>query len=387
MGSILKLAIIIVSYNVCQELRNCLQALIQQLDSSRATIIVVDNASTDETRKMISTEFPQVMFQQNPHNVGFAAANNMGIAETDSEYIMFLNPDTVPLDYSIDRLIETLDTHPDAAATGPRAYWDLDKRFLISSLKIPTPVQCWLTHSSAVKWWLLLRFFRSACQTDWKYWTQNDSVFSVPAIGGAYLMVRRKMLDTIGGGFDPDYFLGYEDVDLCYRLTQSGYTLLCCPTAEIVHLYGASKRKTPAKVAHCLNWRTEARQFLINHHGQISAFCVGALLTLEKSVRSIRRICHLAQPAPTEALNSHTRAHFDDITLEWPPTNASRYLIEIATSPSFYDKFGHFTSRTHLLLTPETQSKLTPGTYHWRVFPLPLHTHTPSLESGRFHIP
>ena len=299
---------------------------------------------------------------------------------------MFLNPDTIVLDKAIAHMIHTLDSHPEAAAVGPRAYWDQNRQFLISSLKIPTPIQCWLTHSVTAKWASFHHLIRNARQVDWDYWTRIEPAFPVPAIGGAYLMVRRSAIDAVGGGFNPDYFLGYEDVDLCHQLSKKGYTLLCCPQAEIVHLYGASKRKTPIKLAHCLNWKTEARQFLVTHYGGIRAHAVGMLLAMENSIRFIRRLCLTAQSVQPCVSDLSDKADPIDITVSWPSTGAAGYLVEIATSPGFYDKFGHFTAQTSLTLSVDTQAKLTPGIYYWRVLPLPLGSHTKPIHHARFDV-
>jgi len=381
MGSVLKLTIIIVSYNVRDELRTCLHALQSQLDTMDATIIVVDNASTDDTDQMMRSEFPQVTFHQNPRNSGFASANNIGIELNNSEYVMCLNPDTVPLENAITNLVHTLETHPEAAAVGPRAYWDEEKQFLISSLKIPTPIECWLTHSVASRFSFSQRLFSKARQTDWNYWTNTDPAFPVPAIGGAYLMVRRSALNAVGGGFDPAYFLGYEDVDLCRKFTQKGYTLLCCPQAEIVHYYGASKRKNPKQVAHCLNWKTEAQQYLVKQFGRFHAGWVGSFLDLEKRVRAVRSSRSIETPTQ---LN---KTRQNDIHLTWDATDTSKYLVEIATSPCFYDKFGHFTTSNNLHIDSATLSNLTPGVYYWRVFQLPLQTNSKPVFQDRFMIP
>ena len=116
----MKLSIIIVSWNVRDELLDCLRSIEQNRPSHSYEVIIVDNASTDGTIDAVQKDFSEVKSIANTENRGFAAANNDGVEHSRGEYILFLNPDTVLHPHSLDVLIEFMDIHEDAGACGPK---------------------------------------------------------------------------------------------------------------------------------------------------------------------------------------------------------------------------------------------------------------------------
>ena len=109
-----KISVIIVSYNVCQLLDECLQSVERALDGVESDIFVVDNRSTDHTVETLRPKHPQVNFIANPTNVGFARANNQAIRRSDAEYVLLLNPDTVVYEPTIKGCLDFMDQHPEA---------------------------------------------------------------------------------------------------------------------------------------------------------------------------------------------------------------------------------------------------------------------------------
>lgn len=394
-----KLSIIIVSYNVQGELNQALEALMPQAEQAEAEVIIVDNGSTDGTPDFLRTGPYPVRCIANHENLGFARANNIGIAAAAGRCLLFLNPDTIVQPEFLHWLQEGLNSKNDVAAVGPRAFWDRRKQFLISSLKIPTPLVSWITHSSVAGFKSCRYFLRRHWETDWRYWTAGPEPFPVPAIGGAYMMVRREALDKVGGGFDSNYFLGYEDVDLCLRFRAHGYRLLAAPQAQIVHLYGASKRKSPESVSHCLRWERDPRRFLEKHYGRFRTMMTGAMLSLEQALRAarterqkrtIKDLIPDPEPrgsgVPARLSNEVTGWDATPLELTWPQVpHASGYLVELATSPCFLDKFGHFTTDTELKLSLELMQQATPGKYFYRVLTLPLQS-VSVIQSGHFAV-
>jgi len=363
----MRLSIIIVSYNVCDDLLKCLEAIISRVANRDLHIIVVDNASSDGTVKAVQVRYPDVQLVALSRNLGFAGANNIGIDLSTGENILFLNPDTIPSDHFFIRMLEVLDNNPGAGAVGPRAYWDQDHRFLISSLKIPSSSTLFLTHSRLGSKAALQQFFHPFWKADWEYWTRGPEPFPVPAIGGAYTMVRRSALDSIGGDMDERFFLGYEDVDLSLGLQKRGWGLLCVPEAKIVHSYGASKRKAPEYMEYCTSWHAGPGSYMAKHHGKIQSLAASCILGLEAAVKSMVR--HSPQNAELESCSRCAEA---DILLEWPIQNKDDvYLAEIATSPTFFDKFGTLVKENSLLLDASVLVRLATGRYYYRVIRLP----------------
>jgi GT2 family glycosyltransferase len=364
-----KLSIIIVSHNVVEELRECLDALSGQVEHAEADVFVVDNASSDGTVEIIRREFPWITMLPQSSNLGFSRANNTGIAASSGQYLLFLNPDTVPGDDFLQPLVACLDDHAEAAAVGPRAFWDRSRRFLISCLKVPSPHIALLSHSALARYAPVQTLFASYWKTDWKYWTAGPEPFNVPAIGGAYMMTRKKALDSVGGGFDPGYFLGYEDVDLSLKFRRKGFSLMAVPESHIVHLYGASKRKSPDSLDYCQAWNMEPRRYLSANYGAFTAGVASGLLNLE--LRMKRTIVRWKGGRKAGSKSAEDEPTVAPLILSWENVKADKYLVEIATSPCFLDKFGAFTANPFLELTSADISNLAPGLYFYRVFAAP----------------
>jgi len=362
----MKLSIIIVSYNVCSDLIHCLDEISRQISRVDTEVIVVDNHSSDSTTARIREQHPEVRLLEQSSNLGFSKANNVGIDESKGEYLMLLNPDTLPLPGFFEKLMETLDQNPDCGAAGPRSYWDMEKKFLISSLKTPSPGLLYLVHSRLNSLLFIQKCFESQWETDWNYWLKGPETFEVPAIGGAYMMLRRTALESIGGLLDEQFFLGYEDVDLSSNLKKRGWKLLCNPEAEIVHYYGASKRAVPEYLEYCTSWHAGPGRYIAKHFGTFMAAFFSLCLVLENCLKTfkVRR--------KTRKEDVEIEGETGKIVLSWPKTGETgSFLLEIATSPTFYDKFGVFVTDSELVLGESTLKSLSPGVYYFRIIRMP----------------
>jgi O-antigen biosynthesis protein len=373
------LSIIIVTYNVLDETLRCLQSLSDQISWDTSEVIVVDNASSDGTVESLASKYPGVIVSAQKENLGFAKAINLGISISKGKNILFLNPDTVAFPEFSARLLHALSRNPNTAAVGPRAFWDPGRQFLISCLKIPSPAVSWLCHSGFSRFNLFRRFMFPHWETDWMYWTSEAESFRVPAIGGAYCLVRRSAIEKVGGGFDPEYFLGYEDVDLACRFRDRGWEMRAVPAAQIAHCYGASKRKKPESIRECASWQSEANLFIRKNYSSVKAASISGLLGAERLLKRFHRKIH---SKPSEPVTDNP----PNIRLEWkPPAGVSKYLVEIATSPCFFDKFGAFTSQPLLQIDASMLGNLSRGNYFYRVFFAPLDKKSP-LAVGRFEV-
>jgi GT2 family glycosyltransferase len=231
------LAIVIVSYNVRDELDACLASVVGHTAPFPTTVTVVDNASQDGTPQMVRERHPSVRVIDAGGNIGFARANNLGIRATAGEFVLLLNPDTIVPPGAIATLVRGLAAHPDAAAAGPRlvdaeGFPELSfgpamgpagelRQKLVGALyerRLRTVVR-------RVDQWA-----RTAGEREW--------------VSGACLLVRRADLEAVGL-LDERFFMYTEDVDLCVQLRKRGRSILFVPQAEIVHLRGRSAGRNP----------------------------------------------------------------------------------------------------------------------------------------------
>jgi GT2 family glycosyltransferase len=222
----LPVAIIIVSYNCREPLRACLRSL----QTGKHTIVVVDNASADNTTEMLRREFPSVTLIENPENHGFAAACNQGVRATDEPFVLLLNPDTIVELSALLRLLQVMRERPDVGACGPRIL-NPDGTLQPSCRRFPTLGTMLLAE---------LGWRRRYLMRDW----QHDDTREVDQLMGSCLLLRREALEQVGL-LDERFFLYFEEVDLCWRLKQAGWRVLFVHDATIIHSAGASTKTAP----------------------------------------------------------------------------------------------------------------------------------------------
>ncbi len=231
----MELSVIIVSFRVRDYLRECLysaEAALKEIDSE---IIVVDNNSGDGSVDMIDNEFPRIRLIVNELNAGFSAANNQAIRLSKGRFILLLNPDTIVEPDSFSKCLLFMNEKPDAGAIGVRMV-NGDGEFLPESKRaFPTP---WTAFFKSFG--LSYLFPRSAIIS--RYYLPLIDSFETSVtevISGAYMFIRREALDK-SGLLDEDFFMYGEDIDLSYRLQQTGFRNYYYPAITIVHLKGKS---------------------------------------------------------------------------------------------------------------------------------------------------
>lgn len=234
----MKLSVIIVNYNVQYFLEQCLLTVTRAMRDISGEIIVVDNHSVDASCKMVREHFPNVILMENEDNVGFSKANNQAIKIAKGEYVLLLNPDTVVREDTFSKCIEFMDSHPDAGALGVKMI-DGKGNFLPESKRgLPTP------EVALYKMLGLNKIFPSSRRFG-KYhmgYLHADEVNEVEVLAGAYMFMRKKVLDEVGL-LDETYFMYGEDIDLSYRITKAGYKNYYFPDTSIIHYKGESTKK------------------------------------------------------------------------------------------------------------------------------------------------
>lgn len=234
----MKVSVIIVSYNVKHFLIQCIHSVLKAANDVNIEIIVVDNVSKDGSVEAIKNTFPKVKVIANSENVGFSKANNQGIAIAQGEYILILNPDTVLPEDNLIKSIAFMLSHPKAGALGVRMI-DGTGSFLPESKRgLPTP------EVAFYKMFGLSSIFKKSKRFG-KYhlgFMDEDQDHAVEILSGAYMFFRKEVLDKIGG-FDEDFFMYGEDIDLSWRVIKVGYQNYYLANNAIIHYKGESTKR------------------------------------------------------------------------------------------------------------------------------------------------
>ncbi len=231
--------IVIVSYNVRQYLRQCLESIERCRHQHALEVVVVDNASHDGTVPLLAPLFPWVEFIALSENIGFGRANNIGIERARGRYTLILNPDTIISEDTIATMIGYMDEHPEVGICGCKVL-NPDGTFQAQCRRgFPTP---WVAFTKLFGLQALFPRSRLFAQYNQSY-RSPDETYYVDAVIGAFMFCRTEQLRAIGG-FDPDYFMYGEDLDLCYRMLKAGYKTAYVPTTTIIHFKGESARRS-----------------------------------------------------------------------------------------------------------------------------------------------
>ncbi|MCA9962175.1 MAG: glycosyltransferase family 2 protein [Chloroflexota bacterium] len=241
------LSVIIVSYNTRQLLDDCLASL-QQAEAPRGglEIIVVDNASHDGSQEMVATKYPDVQLLALTENLGFAAANNRGVALANGRYYLFLNSDTRIEAEALERPLTYLCDHPEAGAITVKLIYPNGQRDPDNHRGFPTPWNA-LCHFTG-----LGKLFRHSPRFNGYFQSYADfsQTHAIDVTAGSFLMMPAALFQQIGG-WDETYFFYGEDIDLCYRIRQTGAQIIYYPHVQVLHYKGASSglRKESADIA------------------------------------------------------------------------------------------------------------------------------------------
>ena len=232
----LPVTIVIVSYNCRQPLQACLLKLTAEADPP--PILVVDNAFTDGTAEMIARDFPTVQLIQNTKNHGFASACNQGIRACASDFILLLNPDTMLKRATLQKLTDTMRAQPNIGACGPRVL-NTDGSLQPSCRRFPALGAMVCDELGLGRLFPHSRFAKYR-MNGW----EHDKTRDVDQLMGSCLLLRRTMLEHIGL-LDERFFLYFEEVDLCWRMRQTGWRVLFVADAVVTHLGGESSKADP----------------------------------------------------------------------------------------------------------------------------------------------
>jgi GT2 family glycosyltransferase len=256
----MKVSIIIVNYNSEMLLHECLKSIYEQTKEVTFEVIVVDNASSDNSRSMVCAEFPDVRIIESLENTGFSRGNNLGVKAAKGSYLFFLNADAFLIENSIKLLANFLDEHPYVGAVGPKILYE-DRCFQLSSGRLPN---LFVELVDKTIYSLLHKWRKVFCPVI-ELWHRHTK--TVGWLTGACMMVRKNAFSAIGG-FDEKIFMYFEDKDLCKRLNYSGWKVVYYPQTSVIHLLAGSSRATDKKKVNRI-YRTSQLYYYLKHLGKL----------------------------------------------------------------------------------------------------------------------
>lgn len=215
------ISVIIVNYNAVQLVSDCIDSVYAGTVGIDFEVILVDNGSTDGSKEKFSSD-SRIKYIYNEDNRGFGHANNIGVSQSSGRNILFLNPDTLVRGNAIGTLCHYIDANPEAGACGGNLF-----------TRNGTPNHSYMLHRPGIIS-DLERFFEIKPEI----FNRSGKPKEVGSISGAGLVVRKSVLDEVGG-FDESFFLFFEETELCYRIARAKYKIMSVPEAEIVHFGNA----------------------------------------------------------------------------------------------------------------------------------------------------
>jgi GT2 family glycosyltransferase len=265
------ISILILNYNTRELTINVLRSVFESDTSCLYEVILVDNASKDDSIKHIQCEFPQVILILNNENVGFAKANNQAMRIAQGRYVLLLNSDTLIQPDTLETMLQFMDKHPEVGAAGCKLV--LQDGTLDKACKrgFPTPSASFYYAFGISKLFPHVPRFN---QYQLGYMDPDDA-YPVDCLVGAFMFVRRTAIDQVGM-LDEEFFMYGEDIDWCYRIKQAGWVNYYYPKTQILHLKGASSRRKPVKIVY--EFHRAMWLFHRKHYKQRYSFIVNGLV-------------------------------------------------------------------------------------------------------------
>jgi GT2 family glycosyltransferase len=270
-------SLVIVNWNTKDLVLKCIKSAIETGGACAQEIIVVDNASGDDSVDAIKRDYPDVIVIRNEKNYGFARANNIGIKKSKGRYVCLVNSDVQVLGRTIGYLIDYMDKTPNAGIVGPKILWP-DMTLQDSCRKFPT---LWTKLCETVA---LNRIFPRSTVFSGEHmqFFAHDQVKKVDSLAGCFMMIRQTALKEVGL-FDEQYFIYSEETDLCKRFSESGWDIVFLPEVSVVHHHAASTAKDPVRFA--VEQQRSLLKYWKKHHSLPVRACFLSLVFIHHAAR------------------------------------------------------------------------------------------------------
>ena len=259
-GTAPALSVVIVTHNVRALLRNCLEAVFGSQTPFIFEVIVVDTG-LDGSAAMVRQEYAQFTRTKvidAPENPGYAAANNLGLRVASGRFLLLLNPDTVVTPDAFGRTVAALEADSSIGVLGPKLVRGNGELDLAGRRSFPTPRSALFHYLRLPKLFPGSALFGAYNLT----YRDPDEEYDVDAVVGAYMLIRRKVLDQIGL-LDETYWMYGEDLDFCWRAKRAGWRTRYFPAVRVLHLKGQSSRTRSLR---CTYWFYRSMHIFYSKH-------------------------------------------------------------------------------------------------------------------------
>lgn len=272
-----ELSIVIVAWNAKHYLELCLESLAKDPPRRSMEVLVVDNASADDTIEMVEAKFPWVKLIKSKENLGFSKGNNVAIRQCQGRYIALVNPDVIVFPGCLDALADFLDQNPKVGNVGPRVF-NPDMTQQSTCRRFPT---LWNNFCSATRLETIFkgsRFFAG----EHMFYFEHDRRLTVNVIVGCFSMIRRETFDEIGL-LDEDLFMYGDDVDWCRRAWNAGWQVVFYPGARAIHDRGKTTAPFPAHFA--VAQQRSVLHYWTKHHTFLGVLGIRMIMLFHHSFR------------------------------------------------------------------------------------------------------
>ena len=225
-------------------LDNCLESVYRTIEKTQFEVILVDNSSKDDGLESILKRYTKIQFINNSKNVGFARANNQGAKIASGDFLLFINPDTIMIEDAVEAMLGYIRSDSSIGILGPKVL-NQDQTIQFSCRKFPTVWSgLFNRYSLMTRLFPNNRYSKDYLMLDY----DHNSICSVDWVSGCCMMMSESTLKKTGG-FDENYFLFIEDVDLCRVIKEQGLRVVYFPNAKIFHKISSSNaRATPQMI-------------------------------------------------------------------------------------------------------------------------------------------
>ena len=280
------LSVVIVNYNVKYFLEQCLYSVQKAMTGIDGEVFVVDNNSVDGSVSMLREKFPNIQTIANTNNVGFSKANNQAIRVSKGKYVLLLNPDTLVEEDTFRKCIQFMDEQPWCGGLGVKMIDGKGQYLQESKRGLPLP------KTSFYKMIGLANLFPKSKRFA-RYYLAHlspDEVNEVEVLAGAFMLLRKETLDKIGL-LDEDFFMYGEDIDLSYRITQSGYKNYYFPETRIIHYKGESTKKVSLNYVYTFYnaMAIFVKKHFSGRHAKLLSFFIKIAIWLAASLSVLKR--------------------------------------------------------------------------------------------------
>lgn len=281
----MKLSIIIVNYHVENDLFECIKSIQKFNKNLNSEIIVVDNDEEKTIEKDLSRKFPKVKYVKSPGNIGYGAGNNLGLKFAKGEFLIILNPDTKMASGSLRKILSLFEDKK-IGIVAPILINNEGDPYELQGTKELTPKRAIFSLSFISKLIPKNKIYKDYYMLGWN----KNKIKEVDVVPGTAFIIKKDLFEKVGG-FDSNFFLFFEEFDLCKRIRELGYKIYISPSLKVFHKWGASTAKNNLSEK---NFKKSRFYYFKKNYGSMNAIFTETILRLSMSTLLIVLICIFA---------------------------------------------------------------------------------------------